>query len=49
MAGDEEARSALLGNVNPWAWQPLLDPRTSAAAPHWLPAGSYDWSADLNT
>jgi diguanylate cyclase (GGDEF)-like protein len=46
--GDEDARAALLGNVNPWAtWHPLLDPRHDRLGASWLPAGSYDWgSAD---
>ena len=50
VAGDEEARSALLGNVNPWAtWHPLLDPKHDRLGASWLPAGSYDWSDDPNT
>jgi HD-GYP domain-containing protein (c-di-GMP phosphodiesterase class II) len=44
VAGDEEARAALLGNVNPWAtWHPLLDPAHDRLGASWLPAGSYDW------
>ena len=50
VAGDEEARGALLGNVNPWAtWHPLLDPAHDRLGASWLPAGSYDWSDDPNT
>ena len=50
VAGDEEARGALLGNVNPWAtWHPLLDPAHDRLGASWLPAGSYDWSGDPNT
>ena len=52
VAGDEEARSALLGNVNPWAtWHPLLDPAHDRLGASWLPAGSYDWASndDPNT
>ena len=38
VVGDEEARSALLGNVNPWAtWHPLLDRRTTGSAPRGCP------------
>jgi diguanylate cyclase (GGDEF)-like protein len=51
VAGDEEARGALLGNVNAWAtWHPLLDPVHDRLGSSWLPAGSYDWdtSADPN-
>ena len=44
VAGDEDARSALLGNVNPWAtWHPLLDRAHDRLGASWLPAGSYDW------
>jgi diguanylate cyclase (GGDEF)-like protein len=44
VAGDEEARAALLGNLNPWAtWHPLLDPAHDRLGASWLPAGSYDW------
>ncbi|HET8953756.1 MAG TPA: HD domain-containing phosphohydrolase, partial [Solirubrobacteraceae bacterium] len=50
VAGDEDARAALLGNVNPWAtWHPLLDPKHDRLGASWLPAGSYDWSGDPNT
>ena len=52
VAGDEEARSALLGNVNPWAtWHPLLDAAHERLGASWLPAGSYDWVSndDPNT
>ena len=50
VAGDEEARGALLGNINPWAtWHPLLDPAHDRLGASWIPAGSYDWSADPNT
>ncbi|HET8949583.1 MAG TPA: diguanylate cyclase, partial [Solirubrobacteraceae bacterium] len=50
VAGDEDARAALLGNVNPWAtWHPLLDPEHDRLGASWLPAGSYDWSGDPNT
>jgi diguanylate cyclase (GGDEF)-like protein len=50
VVGAEEAREALLGNVNPWAtWHPLLDPAHDRMGASWLPAGSYDWSGDLNT
>ncbi len=50
VAGGEEARSALLGNVNPWVtWHPLLDPAHDRLGASWLPAGSYDWSDDPNT
>jgi diguanylate cyclase (GGDEF)-like protein len=46
VAGDEEARTALLGNVNPWAtWHPLLDPAHDRHGASWLPAGSYDWDS----
>ena len=51
VAGDEDARAALLGNVNPWAtWHPLMDPAHDRLGASWLPAGSYDWdeSADPN-
>jgi len=49
VAGDEEVRSALLGNVNPWAtWHPLLDPKYDRLGASWLPAGSHDWSEDPN-
>ena len=44
VVGDEDARAALLGNVNPWAtWHPLLDPAHDRFGASWLPAGSYDW------
>jgi diguanylate cyclase (GGDEF)-like protein len=44
VAGDEDARSALLGNVNPWAtWHPLIDRAHDRLGASWLPAGSYDW------
>jgi diguanylate cyclase (GGDEF)-like protein len=52
VAGDEEARAALLGNVNPWTtWHPLLDPAHDRLGASWLPAGSYDWgkAQDPNT
>ena len=50
VASDEEARGALLGNVNPWAtWHPLLDPAHDRLGASWLPVGSYDWSDDPNT
>src|SRR5215210_4370260 len=49
VAGDEEVRSALLGNVNPWAtWHPLLDPKYDRLGASWLPSGSHDWSEDPN-
>src|SRR5215218_387405 len=49
VAGDEEARAALLGNVNPWAtWHPLLDPKHDRLGASWLPAGSHDWAPDHN-
>ena len=52
VAGDEDVRAALLGNVNPWAtWHPLLDPAHDRLGASWLPAGSYDWESneDPNT
>jgi HD-GYP domain-containing protein (c-di-GMP phosphodiesterase class II) len=49
VAGDEEARAALLGNVNPWAtWHPLLDPAHDRHGASWLPAGSYDWGESVD-
>ena len=49
VAGDEEARAALLGNVNPWAtWHPLLDAAHDRLGASWLPAGSYDWDRSVD-
>ena len=37
VTGDEDARAALLGNVNPWAtWHPLLDPAHDRLGASWL-------------
>ena len=49
VAGDEDARQALLGNVNPWTtWHPLLDEAHHRLGASWLPAGSHEWSEALN-
>jgi diguanylate cyclase (GGDEF)-like protein len=38
--GDEEARAALLGTINPWSeWEPLMSPGNLRAGALWLPAG----------
>ena len=48
--GNEEARDALLGNVNrSERWEPLLNPRHARCGAYWIPAGSHDWSGDMQT
>jgi hypothetical protein len=45
--GDEEARQALLGTVNPWSeWEPLMSSEHERCGAIWLPAGSHAWSDD---
>ena len=46
--GDDDARTALLDTVNPWAkWHPLLDPARERCGAFWLPAATYEWSGDM--
>jgi diguanylate cyclase (GGDEF)-like protein len=46
--GNDEAREALLGTVNPWSsWEPLLGTEHERRGAIWLPAGTHDWSGDL--
>jgi diguanylate cyclase (GGDEF)-like protein len=48
--GSEEARAALLGTVNTWeSWERLLDAAHDRHGASWLPAGTHDWTGDLQT
>jgi diguanylate cyclase (GGDEF)-like protein len=45
--GDDEARNALLGTVNPWhEWEALLQSEHERDGAIWLPAGSHDWDGE---
>jgi hypothetical protein len=45
--GDDEARNALLGTVNPWhEWEALLQSEHERDGAVWLPAGSHDWDGE---
>jgi diguanylate cyclase (GGDEF)-like protein/putative nucleotidyltransferase with HDIG domain len=42
--GDEDARKALLGTVNPWReWEHLMNSQHEREGAIWLPSGSYQW------
>jgi putative nucleotidyltransferase with HDIG domain len=46
--GDTEARDALLGTSAPWPeWERMLHPAYERGGAFWLPAGSYEWSAEV--
>src|SRR5689334_10085550 len=46
--GDDRARAELLGSAGGWeTWEPLLDERFRRNGVYLVPAGEYDWTADL--
>jgi diguanylate cyclase (GGDEF)-like protein len=46
--GDERAREELLGSAGGWdTWEPLLDERFRRNGVFLVPAGEYDWTADM--
>ena len=45
--GDEEARTLLLGSVNPWhEWETLLHSEHERQGAIWLPSGSHEWEGE---
>ena len=46
--GDDRARDELLGSAGGWeTWEPLLDDRFRRNGAYLVPAGEYDWTADM--